>query len=139
MWIWVAAIAGYVWLRRRQGLPLLPAFLGADAVSLSASKAFKNGAILIPTKEGVMAVPADTPVIHPALAASSGLLSSSATATLAQALAASTKVDLSIESSLTSGAWAMMDPDAGAGPDYYVDELGIPRSNSLGSRPWGTR
>jgi hypothetical protein len=137
MWIWIGLGLGWIFLRKRAGKPILPDFL-SHAMS---GDPFKNGAVLVPTPNGVVAIPADVPAIHPAVAASAGLLSPSATMNLAQALAASkTPVDTgSVTSALTSGAWAMMDPNAGAGPDYYVDSLGIPRSNSLGSRPWGTR
>lgn len=137
MWIWIGLGLGWIFLRKRAGKPILPDFLS----HVMTGDPFKNGAVLVPTPNGVVAIPADVPAIHPAIAASAGLLSPNATMNLASALAASRdiKVDQSPMGALTSGAWAMMDPNAGAGPDYYIDSLGIPRSNSLGSRSWGTR
>jgi hypothetical protein len=134
MWYLLAGV-GWIWLRRRQGLPILPEFLSSI---FGGSHPFQSGATLIPTPKGIVAIPANTPVMHPAEAASSGLLSDGATQTLAMALQRA-KVDMTANSSSLAGAWAMFDPKAGAGPDYRVDELGMPRSLSMASRPWGVR
>jgi hypothetical protein len=135
MWYLLAGV-GWIWLRKRQGLPILPDFLSN---LFGGGHPFQAGATLIPTTKGIVAIPANTPVMHPAEAASSGLLPNGATQTLAMALQRA-KIDMSADSaSLTGGAWAMFDPSAGAGPDYRVDELGMPRSNSLASRRWGVR
>ena len=133
MWYLIAGV-GWIWLRMRQGKPILPDFL---ANLFGGKHPFQAGATLIPTPKGIVAIPADTPVMHPAEAASSGLLSDGATMTLAAALQRA-KVDMTASSSMTAGAWPMFGP-GGAGPDYRVDDLGIPRSTSMASRPWGVR
>lgn len=147
MWIWVAGIGlVWVWLRKRMGKPILPDFLHADP--------FKQGAVLVKTETGqVAAVPADTVAIHPAVAATQGLLSANATAAVAAALSPAT---MSLAQAVLKAAPAggsLLDPTTGqatmgawqmfgtphTGPDYRLDEFGLPRSNSLASRPWRAR
>lgn len=128
MWFFILGI-GWVLLRKYQGKPILPQIVDP----------FKNGAVLVPTAGGIVAVPADTPVMHPTVAAAAGLLSQNATASLAMALdRASTDVSLIGALTKTSGNWGMFDRSGGGSPDYYVDELGMPRSNSM-SRRWKAR
>lgn len=141
MWYLIAGI-GWVFLRTIQKKPILPDFLakfvgGHDGIH----PAFQNGAVLVPTAGGIVAVPADTPVMHPTVAAAQGLLSANAAQSLSMALARADTDGASLMGALsaaTSGNWGMFDRSGGGSPDYYVDGLGIPRSNSM-SRRWRAR
>lgn len=137
MWYLIAGL-GWVFLRVKQGKPILPDFLGKFFMKDGIHPAFQNGAVLVPTAGGIVAVPADTPVMHPTVAAAAGLLSANATQSLAMALDRAAIDNQSLVSAMTSGNWGMFDRSGGGSPDYYVDELGMPRSNSM-SRRWKAR
>jgi hypothetical protein len=105
--------------------------------------------VAVVTSSGPVTIPHDTPALPIAEAANAGLLSPSATLSLAQALAGPTSVHaprllsqssggMGSADSATMGDWAMFDPRRGVGPDVRLDQYGIPRQSSLG-RPFHAR
>lgn len=149
-WLVIGGIV-YLILRKRAGLPLLPAVLGGDP--------FAKGALLVQAQNGtIAAVPANTPATSPmdphpavqqAVASAVSMMSPAAAASYQQVLASSgihlTRPSTAIRpagigsaSQGAMGAWQNFDPHNGAGNDLMVDELGQPRSSSL-SRPWYAR
>ena len=146
MWIPILVLGvGWVWLRRRAGKPILPDFL---------SHPFSKGAILVQTTQGTVAIPADTQVLHPTVAAVQGLLSPAATQAVAQAVAPATAGDsihatryLNTSPTLSgagsasmaaAGAWANFDRDMGAGNSLTYDDVQMLRALSM-QRPFHAR
>lgn len=106
MWIPIAIVLGWVILRRRADLPILPALF---------SHPFANGGMLVQTQKGAVVVPADTPVMHPADAVDQGVVSppamvSAATQIMAQATLAP---PMNLSMALSQAGGGLLDPMTG--------------------------
>jgi hypothetical protein len=106
MWIPIAIVLGWVVLRRRAGLPILPDLFGHP---------FANGGMLVQTQHGAVVVPADTPVMHPADAVDQGVVStpalvSAATQIMSQATLAP---PMNLSMALSQAGGSLLDASTG--------------------------